>query len=629
MGYTSSRRQAILELVTKLKTDQPTDLERLSTRFKELEQNAGSARNRLKLLVGGLKEESIEISKATQKNLDHAKVLNGVAVAADNASKKLNFYNQAVRDSYSSQGQMLKGRQSAPAGGGRSGGGINVERGLTSIGALLPGQAGNAARAAADFAQLAEEIGKFSQASGIAVSSIGKATPALAGLNTGIAGLAAGGLAAVALAALALAVQKFIKDIQDAQQALTSATDAQVRYYELIKTGTSEEIQLELQRAQVAKEAREAVLAQLEVEQARLGIFGQIAKIFGIGPAKEIERLGEEIEKLNFQIDPLQRALGSSEVKARDAARAAQEAAEHASKQAQETDRATVAVKKAAEAQTQLAQKAEQLAAFYDTLNQSQQSAVDTQRQAEYNLAQERIRIFADYAQRIQDQERQSARDRAREQRRADFDRLIALKQRELSEFDLLLRGDFAGVASLRREAQAQDEVDRFRGEFEAQEAVIAAREQDYDNQLSLQRQLAELTSRTRQEQLQAGQQDLGLMRQRVAEWFKIQGYMGNVNQLTEQQIRYFYQIISQLANAPRLIFGAPLGGGAAAPSAGAPSAPRPTVGTGAFGGGGGGFTSSGGFNPTVTQNNNFYGNSPTETARAVDTRLRRLIGGG
>lgn len=290
MGLTSSRKQAILELVTKLKTDKPVDLERLSAGFSDVEAKAKSAQDRLKLMVGGLKEENIELSKSTQKAIEHSKVLNGVATAADNAQKKLSFYNQAVRNSYSSQNAFLKGTPSVPtATGGASGG--KASSALSALGSVLPGQGGDIARAAGNLSRLTEQITQFSQTTGVAYSSV-------SALNVPIAGLAAGGVAAVALAALAIAIDKFVKEINAAQQTLASATDAQVRYYELIKTGTSAEIELELKRAQIAKDARVAVLQQLEAEQARLGLFGEIAKIFGIGPAKEIERLNKEVEKL-------------------------------------------------------------------------------------------------------------------------------------------------------------------------------------------------------------------------------------------------------------------------------------------------------------------------------------------
>lgn len=624
MGFTSSRKQAILELVTKLKTDDPSQVERLSGRFRDLQKEATGARDRLKLLVGGLKEEHIELSRATEKALAHSKVINGVGQAADNAAKKLNFYNQAVRNSYGSNTEFLKGRSAgaAPGGGRGSSGGINVERGLMSIGQLLPGGAGNAARTAADLAQLTEEIGKFSQATGIAHSSLGKAVPALSALNTPIAALGAGLIAAAALAALALAIGKFVKDINEAQETLTSATDAQVKYYELIKTGTSEEIQVELERARIAKEAREAVLAQLEAEQARLGLLGEIAKVFGIGPAKEIERLNKEISNLNFEIDPLQRALGSTEVKTRDAARAAEKAAEEVTKQAQETNAATQAIERQNQAQEKAAQQANQLAVFYENLTANAQQASDEAKKAEFDLQTQRLKIIESYNQRILDAEVQNQRNLAREQRRADFDRMIALKQRELQEFDLLLRGDFAGVGSLRRGAQVQDEIDRARGEFEANERLIAEREQDLDNQLALQRQLSELTSRYNSERAQSQQDDLAYMRAQVAEWFKLKGYMGDVSRLSEEQIRRFYQMIVGVgASAGSINFGQRLGG---TPTTGQSAVTQPTS---SFGGG---FQATGGFGAT-TVNANFNinnANDPRAVAREVNAQLQRVIRG-
>lgn len=386
--------------------------------------------------------------------------------------------------------------------------------------------------------------------------------------------------------------------------------EGQLKYFEIIRTGTEESISKALEEAQIQKQIAEQQLTYLRAQLATAS--GDEADAINA----KINQLEQALARSSSEVDAYSHALRSNAVQARSAAAAAEE-------QRRKSEEAIAAQKKA-------------LDELYANITERTQDAAQSIVDAERDLAEERLRIHRDFAQQIEDEQRQQRRDEAREQRRANFERMIALKQRELDEFDMLLRGDFAGVSRSRRQSQVEDEIDRARSEFEANEQIIAQQERDFDRELSRQRQLDALRDRAASARADQLNGEINDIRKLVEEWFRLNGIMANVAAASDAQIRRWFEWISQLAGAPRTTFGAPLGGSSAPAASGAPStAFGPAFGGrspafGASGASGGGFTPTGGFTPsgsTVNATFNITGTDPRAIARAVDERLRRVVG--
>lgn len=574
-------------------------LQRSIAHFRKLEQAEQGASDAMVQRIQAVRQSlSASVATARQESLVSAEVARSINVQIRSREQLIATINKQANAERSA---LLKGSGSSATAPQASASGGRASSALSALGSVLPGPVGDIARQAGNFSRLTEQIERMGGSAAGLTEALGPATLALVAVGAAFAALKA--------------------KIDEAQKSLDEAVQRQVDYYKLIATGTSEQIQEQIKAQQIEADAYQQVADNIDAAVSRMDLFSKaivtLLGVFNLGPVQEYEELTEKADSARANVETLNNALGTAEVKANDAAAAA-------AKQTKETEKVAQASKKAATAQAELAKSVNELAILYENINDRQKSAAATTKKQEYDLAQERLRIFADYAQRIQDAERQQRRDEARESRRAAFDRLVALKQRELSEFDLLLRGDFAGVASSRREAQAQTEIDRYRGEFEASEKIISQREQDFDNQLSLNRQLADLTDRVSQERISAAQTELDFMRQQVTEFFRLKGYLGDVSRFTNEQIARFYQLIGKVAGAPQLTFGAPVGGTAApAPRFGQPVQPQ----GGGFGNTGGGFAPTGGYQATNSSSYTFNitGNDPRAIARAIDERLRGL----
>jgi hypothetical protein len=470
-----------------------------------------------------------------------------------------------------------------------------VSRGVGSAAQVLPGGAGDAARALADVLGVLDDVP-------VAVAEI---KPALAGLTGSIGSLAAAGAAGIALAALAIAIQQFAKQIQEAQARLDTAFEARLKTNELILTATNEEIEAQLESLEARRLAIETTLAEAQAARnaAEAGwsfeaALASLAEMLGITISKSEREAKKELEGLNAEIDALRAAASSSQVQARSAAQAAQA-------QVTQTQTAT----RAEEQRTKVVEKAtvaidaqrQSLALFYENLTERARESTQEAAQAERDLVMERSRIFADYAERITEQERQSSRERAREARRAEYDRRRAEIEGRDDALRLALDRDFAGLAQFNRQEQRNGALDQLDAEFAAKEKLIAQREQDQDNRLALQRQLNQLTERAAQTRAQQMGSELDAMRQQVAEWLRLRGIMVDANRLTEEQIRKWYQIAVAMGSVPQTQFGARPGGGAANVAAGGGSAPAASFGgRSPAAGAGGGFSGAGGNSSTV-----------------------------
>lgn len=596
MGQT--RKEAKLVLFAGV--DEAT-LQRSIAHFHRLEQAEQGASDAMVKRIQTVRQSlSASVANAKQEAIVSAEVARSINIQIRSREQLIATID---RQANAQRNAILKGgAASAAAPVGISGGGGRTSGALAALGSVLPGPVGDIARQAGNFSRLTEQIER------------------MGGSATGLT--AALGPAALAMVSIGVAFAALKKKIDEAQRSLDTSVQRQVDYYKLIATGTTEQIQTEIKARQIEHDAYVRAAKDIDDAVTKLDIFGKavvtIGGVFGLGPVKNFKELQDQANEAAADIDALTQGLSSSEVAANDAAAAA-------AKQAKETEKVAKAAEKVAIKQAEQAKTAEAITALYDTINSRQRSAADTIRKQEFNLANDRLRIFADYAQRIKDAEVQAKRDEAREARRAAFDRLVALKQRELSEFDLLLRGDFAGVSRSRREGQVQAEVDRYRAEFEANEKLISQRERDFDDQLSLNRQLAELTTRISQERIGAAQSELGFMREQVSEFFRLKGYLGDVSRFTNDQITRFYKIVAQIAGAPQINFGAKLGSAsvsAAPPSFGQSSQPQSS----GFGGGGG-FAPTGGFQPTSSINNtyNFNGYDNSQIARVVKETFRQV----
>lgn len=234
-----------------------------------------------------------------------------------------------------------------------------VERGVMSVGALVPGAGGDLLRgfgdivgAADDIKPLIAEIGKLAQAGPIAGAAMKLLGVNAAAAGTGAAGAAVslGVVAAAALpvvaaiAAVTIAFQKFQKDLERQKAVLEGAISSQRHYYEIIQTGTQESIQAELDAAQVRQKAAQMLRADLQ------RAFDALSPIARLSPAgaelkKQLEALDTEIQINADGINDLTAAMGNSDVKARSVADAQKDAAAEAENLAA-AERALIATRK-------------------------------------------------------------------------------------------------------------------------------------------------------------------------------------------------------------------------------------------------------------------------------------------
>jgi chemotaxis protein histidine kinase CheA len=496
-----------------------------------------------------------EVSDATQRNINAVRQ-NITLARQDNlnrqraikdldqeAAKRREVATAADKQATSVARAARQSGTGAPRVGGGSDGTDfgRVGRGVSSVAAVLPGGAGNAARAIADVIGVLDDLPQ----------ALAEVKPALAGLTSSIGGLAAAGLAGIALAALAVAIQQFAKQVQEAQDRLDTAFEARLKTNELILTATQEEIDAQLQSLESRKQAIEVTLAEAQAARnaAEAGwsfeaALASLAEMLGITVTKSEKEAKEELEKLNAEIGALRTASSSAEVKARSAAKATDE-------QAASTQQATRAEQERTQATEQatnaIKEQGKQLAIFYENLVEHARASNLQAAKAERDLVMERQRIYEDFTQSISDQERQDARERAREARRAAYDKARAEIEGRDEAFELSLDRDFAGLARLRRQDERGVALGNLDEQFNTQEKLIATRERDQDNQLALQRQLTQLTERATQTRASQIQDEITFMRQIVEEFARIRGNMGDARYYTDEMVRKVYAMAVKL----------------------------------------------------------------------------------
>lgn len=397
-----------------------------------------------------------------------------------------------------------------------------IGAGANSIAALLPGGAGDAVRTIGDLAGVVDDLPRAAS----------EAKTALAGLGVGVGELAvAAPIAGLAIAAMVIAFNQFAKQVQEAQANLDSAFDAQVNYYRLIKTGTSDSISAELEKLKIEKYAREQTIA--DTKRATEGLTGfakvvaDVANALGFGSAKSIIEAQQEINKFNYEIDALSRALKSPEVKARDAAEAAKEAAKETEKSTRATTESTKSEARRTEVVKQQTQAANALNAVLQSVNQKQRDFVATARKVE----QDRQKAIADVNQRYREQAIDAARQFSR-------DEAAAKRQGALEAARLGAERDFAALADLRDQQV-----------FDAQERRISAQESAEDRAISKARDLTEVQIRTVEAQTAAAKAQLEFARQAIAEYFRARGLLGDTSRFSDAQALRTYQQIGGVAS--------------------------------------------------------------------------------
>lgn len=419
-----------------------------------------------------------------------------------------NGYKQSSQKAVEYRNQILKGTQAlkeqitvlqrysqaqnAASSGGGGGGGAAGGGGL--------GRALKVAGGAANLAGLDTAIPQLGQLAS-------QAAPLISGLGATVAQVAvAAPLAAVAVVALALAAQKFTEDMEANAKRLQNGIATQKTYYELLQTGTTESIKLGLEELRVKLAVAEAVRRDIQNGQDQLkqfGIFQGFAEQF-TGLKDQAKAADDEINSTRAQLDAFNRALGTTQVAANDAAEAEKKLAEERDKQnadsisAVKTYNADVARLNDQERQAEIdAEKR-----YADNQIRIAEQAADAAEDALRKLQDARANL-ATNAQRTEEQAQLDARRKRMDEQiafqreeakaaRAHANDLIAIRRRaDEQEFDLALNRDFAGISALRRDTNRQiDEANRQFNEEEQQRLeAFAQRLKDDQEQFIRERQ--------------------------------------------------------------------------------------------------------------------------------------------
>lgn len=325
------------ELILLAKVDEQV-IERSKKRLQELREDAVKAAQGQDVLGNAAKESARDLGQASQGVRDHINaVRQEMAVARLDVEARLRGVKALREEKEAREKVAAAARQQATAareasqkaafeGAGR------ISTAGSAFAALLPGAGGEALRGIADLAGAIEQLPMLTQGIQGLGGAAGEAGPVVAGLGGSVGSLAAAGAAGIALAALAIAVQHFIKDITEMRERVKAATDAQVTYYELIQTGTRDEIEAEIQRLEVQRQAREETKRNLEAALEAQGPINRLLANLGLGVKQNINDLNKELDSLTFQTDAYRRALESEEVAKRDATEATLRSAEAAAK---------------------------------------------------------------------------------------------------------------------------------------------------------------------------------------------------------------------------------------------------------------------------------------------------------
>lgn len=382
------------------------------------------------------------------------------------------------------------------------------------------GPLGDVLRAASSVSRLKKEIEQFSSSIDTSLLGGGKlsaASSAVTSFGGSLATVAiSGGLAIAAIAAVTIAINKFIEDINRQQELLTASADARIKYYELTQTGTAEEIQAEIERMEVRRNAIEWTIrdtkAGIENAKALGGLEGALASLLemiGIFN-KETKEREQELKELEIELDSYRAALDSNEVQQRSSEQSTQEL----TSATKDLTSATDAQSKAAE---EAKRKEEERARAIKQASQDIAQARMREAQSEANASKKRIEKMEDIARKFAESSSDALRklrqnendlaikfgqeqadimlDAQRDEEQAARDHVRALKsirdRAALDEFNAIRNRDFASLVEIRRntEQEIDEEAERFASE--RKEANIALEQRLKDAAVGYQRERA------------------------------------------------------------------------------------------------------------------------------------------
>jgi hypothetical protein len=110
------------------------------------------------------------------------------------------------------------------------------------------------------------------------------------------------------------------KQAKEAREGLETALDAQRTYFELVETGTAEEIQNAILSQEATLKAREAERAALEAQISSLNLFARIFTQADKALNDQLKETEADISQLGAELGALNDALGSEEVRSRSKA---------------------------------------------------------------------------------------------------------------------------------------------------------------------------------------------------------------------------------------------------------------------------------------------------------------------
>lgn len=501
------------------------------------------------------------VSSAVQRNINAVRQRLAVARLDAQASDRIEAAlkgEEVARErvTEATERQAAASRRAASAGGGGSAGGGrvrstsesagDVSTGLSSIGAVLPGGAGDTFRTLGDLAGVIENLPRLTEGlRGLTGATTGAATAAQAGgVAVGGLGVSLGTLAIVgapvilAMAALALAIKKFGDDIAAQRARLDVAYNAELRGTELRLSATEEEIQAELERLQVRKQAIEEVNreteAAREAAKAADGFSGALARLLdklGLLTSKGEKAATEELDQLNAEIRELGEAAQSEEVQARSAAQATEEVAAAQKQQTVQTQQTTQATREAVGVEQEREAAIRSTTATIQSANNevrnlvmqmpSRLAQIGTQFEDRFRqLEEQRAEVVESAEQRISDLRQQNQLDEAASLRRLTFD--LSRASRELSadiaqikrdskfnSFELGLDRNFAGLAAERRQTAFEINEKKIESRLAAQEQKIEAQFERSENLIRLQEQIADARTETERQLLRLEQEYL------------------------------------------------------------------------------------------------------------------------
>lgn len=268
-------------------------------------------------------------SSASQTQATVARIKNDIRAAFDgNATTKfqsnIKSLNKEFADLQKNIGKAADEKERLESGGSKLGAIDQIasatSRGLGGIG--IGGNIGGAVGGIGDIAQLAQDFPRLKAA----VADLpAAAKEAASALGAGGIGLVGGMLALVAVTKLAEAVN------EQYASTVRAVLQGQEEYFRLIETGTTESINAQLEKLKVDLKIQQDIIARDKFYQEELqkqvgGFISGVADVFNLGGVQENRKAIEAAQvaagALETQIGDLEKALGTGEIAANDAAAA-------------------------------------------------------------------------------------------------------------------------------------------------------------------------------------------------------------------------------------------------------------------------------------------------------------------